>query len=521
MGRNASIGLGILGVLLLAALIAFFTQSQTLNNTQATATAQAQAMVDLATADADAMSAAATQAVDDQAAAVAQAEDTAATAQAESLAVAASQAADDQATALSEAQDMAATAQAESLAQAATEAADAQATAVAQAEDIAATTQAQSLSTQTALDDALATSQANIDGLDEQLNNMIATAIAQSQDLGAAEATNQALIATIEAQAGALTAVPTATALAPTTTANLSTGDWTVITTNRTTFKVPPRWVDVTHDADLTALSQQGLDALDLDPLTRDMFEQAQQDIASGLYDAFVIDPITGSNMVVMVQDVNVSPSLDLLASTMESTIRSAGAEDFIRNQVDIPIGPAVKLQYSITLDPSLNTQIHQTMYVTLVDHTIYAIALTVLPNVDSDVDSLFSEVVNSFQVVEAPAVPMLPGGTAELGENAGELQVGAQQAWTYNGEAGEVLTLSTLTESDSALDTVISIYDPDGTLLAQNDDVAPLNTDSQIAALQLPTSGEYTIVVGSYQDAGDGSYRLIIENASEAQAES
>jgi WD40 repeat protein len=61
-------------------------------------------------------------------------------------------------------------------------------------------------------------------------------------------------------------------------------------------------------------------------------------------------------------------------------------------------------------------------------------------------------------------------------------------------------------------LDTTLAIYAPDGSLLAQADDLEnSVATDAYLAALTLPESGTYRIEVRSYRDQTGGDYRLVI----------
>jgi hypothetical protein len=113
--------------------------------------------------------------------------------------------------------------------------------------------------------------------------------------------------------------------------------------------------------------------------------------------------------------------------------------------------------------------------------------------------------------------------GTAQIGNNRGELQMFDHQAWTYVGQAGETLTIrvnadlpaiSDQIRNDAGLDTVVTVMHL-GILLAENDDRSstPHYTNSLIQSLTLPTDGSYQIIVRSWSDTGIGTYTLVIES--------
>ena len=130
-----------------------------------------------------------------------------------------------------------------------------------------------------------------------------------------------------------------------------------------------------------------------------------------------------------------------------------------------------------------------------------------------------------------APLPTPTPHSTlrAALGENRGELARYEYDVWTYQGEAGEVLSLHmqadrpitgpiNLEEEFAAgvMDTILMVFAPDGSLLAQADDVPGWEgqrTDSLIEAVYLPVDGEYRIEAQSYADASAGGYTLTVES--------
>ncbi len=84
-------------------------------------------------------------------------------------------------------------------------------------------------------------------------------------------------------------------------------------------------------------------------------------------------------------------------------------------------------------------------------------------------------------------------------------------QSWSYTADAGTEITLTALDNSGVALDVALRVLAPDGSEIAYNDnhesqDIAN-PADAQIAALSLPTDGDYSIVVEAVD--GEGSYSL------------
>jgi WD40 repeat protein/class 3 adenylate cyclase len=130
------------------------------------------------------------------------------------------------------------------------------------------------------------------------------------------------------------------------------------------------------------------------------------------------------------------------------------------------------------------------------------------------------------------PAASPPPQATrmAVLGENRGELTRDGFDAWTYEGQAGELLSLhlqadTPLTgwmefeerEAAGVLDSVLLVVAPDGRLLALADDTPSQQDwesgDSLIEAVYLPVDGVYRIEAHSMWDDIPGGYTLTIES--------
>ena len=136
---------------------------------------------------------------------------------------------------------------------------------------------------------------------------------------------------------------------------------------------------------------------------------------------------------------------------------------------------------------------------------------------------------------------PML---MARLGENRGEVNIGGYQAWQYEGQAGEEITIHVradrpanwadrggqeTTAAAGVLDTLVIITAPDGRDLnvynsgggmlyayPQSDDIETgTNTDSLVAGLVLPVDGVYQIIVSGSGYRTGGTYTMFINSQS------
>jgi hypothetical protein len=81
---------------------------------------------------------------------------------------------------------------------------------------------------------------------------------------------------------------------------------------------------------------------------------------------------------------------------------------------------------------------------------------------------------------------------------------------WTFQGTAGQTITLE-LNAISANIDPTVYIYNPDGSLLGQNDDIDfGSNTNSRLV-ITLPTTGTYTIVAGQFGfESGDYELRVL-----------
>jgi hypothetical protein len=100
--------------------------------------------------------------------------------------------------------------------------------------------------------------------------------------------------------------------------------------------------------------------------------------------------------------------------------------------------------------------------------------------------------------------------GTLSIGDAVTDaLAAGDTDLWTFNGEAGQIVTISM---SSDPVDTYLELFGPDGEGLTYNDDFEGFN--SQITSFELPASGEYTIAACGYSTFDEGEYNLELSDS-------
>jgi hypothetical protein len=127
----------------------------------------------------------------------------------------------------------------------------------------------------------------------------------------------------------------------------------------------------------------------------------------------------------------------------------------------------------------------------------------------------------------EAPPPPEPVGslsyGDAVTGEISGEAST---QLWTFEGEAGDRVTITMIAAEGSSLDSTLSLYtqedyDNQDGAIAFNDDAISSDVggfNSQIEAAELFEDGTYIIEASSFGSSG-GAYTLSLALASDAEA--
>jgi len=94
-----------------------------------------------------------------------------------------------------------------------------------------------------------------------------------------------------------------------------------------------------------------------------------------------------------------------------------------------------------------------------------------------------------------------------------GELAPGVRVQYVFETGDGGVLDIL-LGEETGTFDTVLRIYDTDGNLLAENDDINADVRNSGFEALEVPADMTLVIEAATYEDAGSGAFTLEIKAA-------
>ena len=87
------------------------------------------------------------------------------------------------------------------------------------------------------------------------------------------------------------------------------------------------------------------------------------------------------------------------------------------------------------------------------------------------------------------------------------------QDTYTFTADAGETVIIEMVSEE---FDTFITLLNPAGEILEQNDDYN--GTPQATIVVELPESGEYTILAGSFYGQVGGSYRVSVKPATDYQ---
>ena len=136
--------------------------------------------------------------------------------------------------------------------------------------------------------------------------------------------------------------------------------------------------------------------------------------------------------------------------------------------------------------------------YVVPVDGTYRVVA----SNVDVEDESGQYEIV--VETTELETVATIAYGASV---NA-MLAEGAHHHWIFNGERGDVVTVTMIAEDPAQLDTMLLLFAPDGRQIAGSDDWGE-GTNSQITEVELPLDGRYRIVARGYSGIDTGMYEL------------
>jgi hypothetical protein len=90
------------------------------------------------------------------------------------------------------------------------------------------------------------------------------------------------------------------------------------------------------------------------------------------------------------------------------------------------------------------------------------------------------------------------------------------EQVWQFDGHAGDLIIIEMQAIDTGSLDTYLTLYDPQGDLLLDDDD-GGLSVNSRIGPVALLDDGLYDVVASAY--SGGGEYTLHIINLNTAPA--
>jgi len=111
-----------------------------------------------------------------------------------------------------------------------------------------------------------------------------------------------------------------------------------------------------------------------------------------------------------------------------------------------------------------------------------------------------------------ATQVEVTEGDPIAIGEEVeGDLPDGGRVSHLLTVSEGDVVTIIAFADDDG-LDTFLRLYDTDGNLLLDNDDIEDGNTDAGFVELEIPQDMTLVVEVGAYGDRGGGAYTLSVQ---------
>lgn len=134
----------------------------------------------------------------------------------------------------------------------------------------------------------------------------------------------------------------------------------------------------------------------------------------------------------------------------------------------------------------------------------------------DSVLDAAVAHLDSVLGYSSGPAEPTLvDGGTIVIGDSVeGEVGVGERVQFTLTAEADVVVNIA-VSDPDNAFDSYLRVYDADGNLLAENDDLElGVTINSAIEGLELAAGDVVIIEVGTYADSSAGAFTLSVTAA-------
>jgi hypothetical protein len=112
----------------------------------------------------------------------------------------------------------------------------------------------------------------------------------------------------------------------------------------------------------------------------------------------------------------------------------------------------------------------------------------------------------------EATALDLQDGGEIAIGDSVtGDLAPNSRVQYTLELAEGDNVSIF-LTDETGQFDTYLRLYDADGNLLAENDDIEPgVTVNSSLEELIAPEDMSLIVEVATFEDSGEGAYTLEI----------
>lgn len=134
----------------------------------------------------------------------------------------------------------------------------------------------------------------------------------------------------------------------------------------------------------------------------------------------------------------------------------------------------------------------------------------------DSVLDAAVAHLDSVLGITSAPVETVVTdGGAIAVGESVdGEVAVGERVQYTLTADEAMAVTI-TVSDPEGAFDSYLRVYDADGNLLAENDDIElGVQINSAVEGLELSAGDVVIIEVGTYADSSAGSFTLTVEAA-------
>jgi hypothetical protein len=282
----------------------------------------------------------------------------------------------------------------------------------------------------------------------------------------------------------------------------------------------PPDWQDAT--AYWTGYTTEA-DSESVQATQQTVLQESPQQAANPDNHIILVDPLSVASVEIWVDYSGIDVSLLATKPFLEDRVESWDQQLISSQLVRLPAADVVRLRTQIIYDdenPSLLYDDERLIYYLEVDRVEYTINLTARQVIFEDLLPLLEAIAQSFNILSSDAARsafIQPAGSAQAGENSGQLNEGWVQMWTYEAQAGDLVNIRVTNAggASSNLDPYLLIRAPDGQVIAENDDsgLFNLSTDPHIRRLELPETGTYEIEVHAYDGFNRGDYTLIIES--------